>query len=114
MFNRQFNIHKDFQDLNYLENEIFPKIRNAEFETVEDKKQVMDYVRQIFSNQWLKSKKGGRMKTYKIVVHNPRQVDMNDNILDDKSNVIEEYKDFKSRSEAKQWILDYVEIIEMI
>ena len=40
MFNRQFNIHKDFQDLNYLENEIFPKIRNAEFETVEDKKQV--------------------------------------------------------------------------
>lgn len=54
------------------------------------------------------------MKTYKIVVHNPRQVDINDNILDDKSNVIEEYKDFKSRSEAKQWLLDYVEIVEMI
>jgi len=54
------------------------------------------------------------MKTYKIVVHNPRQVDLNDNILDDKSNVIEEYKDFKSRSEAKQWLLDYVEIVEMI
>ena len=54
------------------------------------------------------------MKTYKIVVHNPRQVDMNDNILDDKSKVIEEYKDFKSRSEAKQWLLDYVEIVEMI
>jgi hypothetical protein len=54
------------------------------------------------------------MKTYKIVVHNPRQVDINDNILDDKSNVIEEYKDFKSRSEAKEWLLSYVEIIEMI
>ena len=54
------------------------------------------------------------MKTYKIVVHNPEQVDINDNILDDKSNVIEEYKDFKSRSEAKQWLLDYVEIVEMI
>ena len=54
------------------------------------------------------------MKTYKIVVHNPRQVDMNDNILDDKSNVIEEYKDFKSPSEAKKWLLDYVEIVEII
>ena len=54
------------------------------------------------------------MKTFRIVVHNPRQVDMNDNILDDKSNVVEEYKDFKSRSEAKDWLLSYVEIIEMI
>ena len=53
------------------------------------------------------------MKTYKIVVHNPIQVDINDNILDDKSNVIEEYKDFKSRSEAKEWLLSYVEIIEI-
>ena len=60
MFNRQFNIQKDFQDLNYLENEIYPKIRNAKFETVKDKKQVMDYLWNIFNNQWLKSKKGGR------------------------------------------------------
>tara|TARA_B100000959_G_scaffold154198_1_gene161682 strand:- start:647 stop:811 length:165 start_codon:yes stop_codon:yes gene_type:complete len=54
------------------------------------------------------------MKTYKIVVHNPEQVDINNNILDDKSNVIEQYKDFKSRSEAKDWLLSYVEIVEMI
>ena len=54
------------------------------------------------------------MKTYKIVVHNPKQVDINDNILDDKSNIMEEYKEFKSRSEAKEWLLSYVEIIEMI
>lgn len=60
MFNRQFNIKKDFQDLNYLENEIYPKIRNAKFETVEDKKQVMDYLWNIFNNQWLKSKRGER------------------------------------------------------
>ena len=39
---------------------------------------------------------------------------MNDNILDDKSKVFEEYKDFKSRSDAKEWLLSYVEIIEMI
>jgi len=54
------------------------------------------------------------MKNYKIVVHDPKQVDINDNILDDKSNVLEEYKEFKSRSEAKEWLLSYVEIIEMI
>ena len=54
------------------------------------------------------------MKTYKIVIHNPKQVDINDNILDDKSNIMEEYKDFKSRAEAKEWLLSYVEIIEMI
>ena len=54
------------------------------------------------------------MKNYKIVVHDPKQVDINDNILDDKSNVMEEYKEFKSRSEAKKWLLSYVEIIEMI
>ena len=54
------------------------------------------------------------MKTYKIVIHNPKQVDINDNILDDKSNIMEEYKDFKSRSEAKERLLSYVEIIEMI
>ena len=54
------------------------------------------------------------MKTYQIVVHNPNQVDRNNDILDDKSKVFEEYKDFKSRSDAKEWLLSYVEIIEMI
>ena len=54
------------------------------------------------------------MKAYKIVVHNPEQLDINNTILDDKSNVIEQYKDFKSRSEAKDWLLSYVEIVEMI
>ena len=53
-------------------------------------------------------------RTFQIVVHNPNQVDMNDNILDDKSKVFEKYKDFKSRSDAKEWLLSYVEIIEMI
>ena len=53
-------------------------------------------------------------RTFQIVVHNPNQVDMNDNILDDKSKVFEEYKDFKSRSDAKEWLLSYVEIIEVI
>ena len=52
MFNRQFNIKKDFSSLNELENEIYPKIRNATFKTVEDKQQVIDYLHKIFNNQY--------------------------------------------------------------
>ena len=51
MFNRQFNIKKDFSSLNELENEIYPKIRNATFKSVEDKKQISDYIHKIFNNQ---------------------------------------------------------------
>ena len=54
------------------------------------------------------------MKTYQIVVHDPNQVYRNNDVLDDKSKVFEEYKDFKSRSDAKEWLLSYVELIEMI
>tara|TARA_Y100000401_G_scaffold14765_1_gene10001 strand:- start:302 stop:466 length:165 start_codon:yes stop_codon:yes gene_type:complete len=54
------------------------------------------------------------MKTYQIVVYDPNKVDRNNDILDDKSKVFEEYKDFKSRSEAKEWLLSYVEIIRMV
>jgi len=54
------------------------------------------------------------METYKIVIHNPDIVDMNKYILDEKSTIYEEYKEFKSRSEAKKWLSDYIEIIEMI
>ena len=52
MFNRKFAIKKDFSNLNELENEIYPKIRNATFETVEEKKQVIDFIWKIFNNQW--------------------------------------------------------------
>tara|TARA_R110000824_G_scaffold9823_4_gene43467 strand:+ start:1510 stop:1686 length:177 start_codon:yes stop_codon:yes gene_type:complete len=52
MFNRKFAIKKDFSNLNELENEIYPKIKNATFETVEEKKQVIDFIRKIFNNQW--------------------------------------------------------------
>ena len=61
----------------------------------------------------LTTTEGYTVKTYKIVVHNPKQVDINDNILDDKSNVIEEYRDFKSRADAEEWLLSYVEILEI-
>ena len=54
MFNRQFNIKKDFSSLNELENEIYPKIRNATFKSVEDKKQIIDYIHKIFNNQYRK------------------------------------------------------------
>ena len=52
MFNRKFAIKKDFSNLNELENVIYPKIRNATFKTVEEKKQVMDFIYKIFNNQW--------------------------------------------------------------
>ena len=54
------------------------------------------------------------METYKIVIHNPDIVDMQQDELNKRSTMYEEYKEFKSRSEAKQWLSDYVEIIQMI
>jgi len=47
MYNRKFNIKKDFSELNNLENSILPKIENQD---------IKNYVRNIFFNQW-KTKK---------------------------------------------------------
>jgi hypothetical protein len=52
--------------------------------------------------------------TYKIVIHNPDKVDMNDDILDDQSRMWEIYKDFDCRADAKKWLSDYIEVIEML
>jgi len=52
--------------------------------------------------------------TYKITIHNPDKVDMNDDILDDQSRMWEIYKDFECRSDAKKWLSDYIEVIEML
>jgi hypothetical protein len=52
--------------------------------------------------------------TYKIVIHNPDKVDMNNDILDDQSRIWEIYKDFKCRDDAKKWLSDYIEVIEML
>lgn len=45
MYNRKFNIKRDFRDLNEMENKILPQIKNDE---------VKDYVRKIFFNQYKK------------------------------------------------------------
>ena len=52
--------------------------------------------------------------TFKIVIHNPDKVDLNNDILDEKSTMYETFKDFKSRSDAKQWLADYIQVVEMI
>ena len=54
------------------------------------------------------------MKTYKIAVHDPAMVDYNKDILSDDTIVYSELKKFNSREEAQEWLLEYVEIIEMI
>lgn len=45
MYNRKFNIKKDFAELNELENEILPKVKD---ETVKN------YIKKIFFNQYKK------------------------------------------------------------
>ena len=52
--------------------------------------------------------------TFKIVIHNPDKVDLNNDILDEKSTMYETFKDFKSRSDAKQWLADYIQVVKMI
>ena len=54
------------------------------------------------------------MKTFKIVIHDPNKVDLDNDKFTKHSTIFEEYKEFKSRHELKEWLLDYVEIIEMI
>jgi len=43
MYNRKFNIKKDFSELNRFENEIPPKVKNDE---------VKEYLINVFFNQW--------------------------------------------------------------
>ena len=52
--------------------------------------------------------------TFKIVIHNPDKVDLNNDILDEKSTMYETFKDFKSRSDAKQWLADYIQVVDML
>lgn len=52
MYNRKFDINKDFDELNELENRIMPIIRKIQDE---DEKEVLtEYIRKIFNNQWKK------------------------------------------------------------
>ena len=54
------------------------------------------------------------MKTFKIVIHDPNKVDLDNDKFTKNSTIFEDYKEFKSCHELKEWLLDYVEIIEMI
>jgi len=54
------------------------------------------------------------MSEFKIVIHNPDKVDMNDDILDESSTIYETYKEFDNYKEAKKWLLEYTEIMQMI
>tara|TARA_R100000234_G_C4950512_1_gene157130 strand:- start:222 stop:407 length:186 start_codon:yes stop_codon:yes gene_type:complete len=54
------------------------------------------------------------MKTFKIAVHNPAMVDYNKDILSYDTIVYSGLKKFNSREDAENWLLEYVEIIEMI
>ena len=46
--------------------------------------------------------------TYKIVIHNPSKVDMNDEILDDQTRLWEINKDFECRSKENKWLSQYI------
>ena len=50
MYNRKFDIQKDFSALNELESNIMPKIRRIE--NKEDREVLQNYVLKIFNNQW--------------------------------------------------------------
>ena len=52
MYNRKFNVKKDFSALNELENEIMPIVGR-----IRDKKEqerLREYIRNTFNNQWKK------------------------------------------------------------
>ena len=53
------------------------------------------------------------MNEFKIVIHNPDKVDMNNDILDENSTIYETYKEFENHKEAKKWLLEYIEIMHM-
>ena len=54
------------------------------------------------------------MREFKIVIHSPDKVDMNNDILDETSEIYETIKKFKTREKAKKWLEEYIEILEMI
>lgn len=61
MYNRKFNIKKDFHELNGLENEIMPLIDKMEYSNAIDEDEnkykkdfLKNYVRILFFNQWKK------------------------------------------------------------
>ena len=45
MYNRKFNIRRDFSELNEMQNVILPKVKNED---------VKNYIRKIFFNQYKK------------------------------------------------------------
>ena len=54
------------------------------------------------------------MSNFKIVIHNPDKVDMNNDILDENSEIYTTYKEFDNHKEATKWLLEYCEIMHMI
>ena len=52
MYNRYINVKKDFEKMNAHINEIELLIRNAKFNSEEDKEKVIDWSRETFFNQW--------------------------------------------------------------
>lgn len=52
MYNRKFDVKKDFSELNELENRIIPIIKNLNREA--DRRNLDAYIRRIFFNQWKK------------------------------------------------------------
>lgn len=52
MYNRKFDIKKDFHEINELENRIMPIVQKIKDE---DEKEILtEYLREIFNNQWKK------------------------------------------------------------
>jgi len=56
MFNRYINVRKDFYKMNEYENKIKPMVSNAKFKTDKEKELVLEYLHEIFFNQWKKRK----------------------------------------------------------
>ncbi len=52
MYNRKFNIRRDFSEVNKMQNVIFPMI--DEIKDDEKRKILKQYVRDTFFNQWKK------------------------------------------------------------
>ena len=52
MYNRKFDIHRDFSDLVELEYEIMPIVRKIENE--EEREKLRLYLLKTFNNQWKK------------------------------------------------------------
>jgi len=52
MYNRKFDVKKDFSKLNELENIVFPIVRKMKNDN--DSKFLEDYLRELFNNQFKK------------------------------------------------------------